>query len=388
MRGNRRSKETSSPDKDIVRLARIVRKILRVDGRVAPNLLEVLDVLKTTLPRLKIKFVPESLLPDAEARAYPKSWLIKFRSGLLEGLLRGEVRARWTFAHELGHVILQHPKRPFRKRDYETLRPIDAKIEREAHLFAAEFLAPIHLVRKYTTAEQIRSAFHLSHEAAENRLKESKLEELRNPAPHAVALTSSDNYLSFDAAEQVAVVFTAISTTIAEARSSTQTTAIEPLMENTLGAAILVAKSSRLLLDAYESFQRNPASHKYKIPAALMAAIHAVRPIRDIGAPETTSSAVRLLNHTCAIKAAFALMKLPLNEIGKICVRDPTQLVARAIEASYLKQIIEEGEKELRTASATRLLQLLPDYSRYNKNNDVGTSNNDVFGACLTAVAD
>ena len=64
-------------------------------------------------------------------------------------------------------------------------------------------------------------------------------------------------------------------------------------------------------------------------------------------------------------------MKLPLNEIGKICVRDPTQLVARAIEASYLKQIIEEGEKELRTASATRLLQLLPDYSRYNKNNDV-----------------
>ena len=156
------AKYTAKTYSEIIRLARLLRQILKIDHRFAPNLLEIFDQLKRFFPKLRLKIVPDFLLPDAEARAYPKHWLIKIRQGIYDGLLRGDARARWTLAHELGHILLQHPRRPFRVRDTNSARPIDPRLEREANIFAREFLVPAHLARNYKTIEELRACPQLS----------------------------------------------------------------------------------------------------------------------------------------------------------------------------------------------------------------------------------
>jgi hypothetical protein len=74
------------------------------------------------------------------------------------------LRARWTLAHEVGHVCLGH-------------RKDDMVEEREANLFASELLVPELVIlelqrqlgRKITTSE-IGRLFGVSNQAAENRL--------------------------------------------------------------------------------------------------------------------------------------------------------------------------------------------------------------------------
>ena len=65
------------------------------------------------------------------------------------------VRARFTLAHELGHIYLQHSKREFY--DAEAARELDEDFresakpakEKEADAFASELLIPMEQLKKY-----------------------------------------------------------------------------------------------------------------------------------------------------------------------------------------------------------------------------------------------
>src|SRR5690242_13391715 len=99
-----RSRLSKSP-KEILELSRIILHFIRFNS----NVLLEFEELKRIFPRLRLKIVDDIDMPNEEARAYPKKWIIKIRRSIYEGLLCGLTRGRWTLLHELGHVLLQHP---------------------------------------------------------------------------------------------------------------------------------------------------------------------------------------------------------------------------------------------------------------------------------------
>jgi uncharacterized protein DUF955 len=165
---------------EIESIARLIRKIAQINDRSVINVDELLGQLRTILPHFKVRVVSDvTLPPKVEAQAFPRRSLIKIRDGVREGLLRGDSGSRWTVSHEIGHVLMQHPRSPFRTMDNATKKARDRIIEREANIFAAELLSPKHLARRYKTIEELRSAFQISVSAAKIRLKETREEDLR-----------------------------------------------------------------------------------------------------------------------------------------------------------------------------------------------------------------
>lgn len=92
-------------------------------------------------------------------------------------------RKRFTLAHELGHIVLDHFGREsyYREQDLPIPRDVQAQMEREADYFASVFLAPLEVamaiiwpyrVSVYSLFALLRSAFRLSKEAAYYRSRE------------------------------------------------------------------------------------------------------------------------------------------------------------------------------------------------------------------------
>jgi len=115
----------------------IARIMLRL-SKSTSNIILFFEELKQVFPKLRFKVVDDSLMPNEEARAYPKSWLIWIRKSIYEGLIRGRVRGRWTLAHELGHILLQHPGARLQRSDTAKYSRNGRIYEYEANLFVAD----------------------------------------------------------------------------------------------------------------------------------------------------------------------------------------------------------------------------------------------------------
>jgi hypothetical protein len=177
---SRRSKASPYVPKSPRKIARAVyflREHLGVNRLHSINFADVRALLQLAFPRLKIRFVADSLMQGIEAFAQAKSSTIKIRKSWEAALLFGGSRFNWTFAHELGHVFNGHPRKAYRKLDNSTVRPADMVLEREAHIFATEFLAPTHLSRHCKSVDEIRAKFNLSQAAASVRFREGAIAE-------------------------------------------------------------------------------------------------------------------------------------------------------------------------------------------------------------------
>ncbi len=161
---------TPKPRRVIIEKAHEHPPDLRIDHLHAPDLMDVLGRLPSIHPQFKLKIVPDFELPRADARAYCKAWILKIRESTVNAVERyGNGRARFTLAHELGHLFLGHPRSLDRKRPDQEIAPADRLLEEEANAFAAEFLAPGHLISPEQTADDIGSLFQISFEAAARR---------------------------------------------------------------------------------------------------------------------------------------------------------------------------------------------------------------------------
>jgi Zn-dependent peptidase ImmA (M78 family) len=90
--------------------------------------------------------------------------------------IRSRGRVRWTLMHEIGHIYLKHFidfKQTFIRRGSLTDDEYDI-LEKEAHYFAKNVLAPLPLLDKLKikTAETIYKITGLSMEASRNRLSD------------------------------------------------------------------------------------------------------------------------------------------------------------------------------------------------------------------------
>lgn len=190
MRGRSRSekaKYASKSPEQIRIIARDVRHRLGISKQYAPDLWAVLLKLEEQYPGFKLKSVPDSHFPHFEAKTNSKAFVLKIRESFETALkYYGDARARFTVAHELGHLFLSHPGNQPRvhadnRVDGSLANP---ELEKEANIFASEFLMPSDLVDLSMSADEISRRFQVSHDAAALRSSELKngLKSQKQPA--------------------------------------------------------------------------------------------------------------------------------------------------------------------------------------------------------------
>jgi len=101
---------------------------------------------------------------------------------------RGDGRARFTCAHELGHYVLHcgesRPRGPRLVTD--TIQSTYMSSEWQANTFARCFLLPSHIVRQFSTALEVAECCNVSLQVAEIRVKELGLNKKKRELPEEV----------------------------------------------------------------------------------------------------------------------------------------------------------------------------------------------------------
>jgi len=164
-------------DKDLERAARNLRLELGIDDQLRPDMTLVLQKMKHHGYIVDYARVPDHLMPDAEAKFNPDERRLHLRDSTYRAAQQTVPRSRWTIAHELGHVALNHIRTRHRSalpREIERIAPTIRRDEAQAHKFAAAFLAPFHRAdfSSATTPEEIAHRFGISLPAARRRVDE------------------------------------------------------------------------------------------------------------------------------------------------------------------------------------------------------------------------
>lgn len=99
------------------------------------------------------------------------NWYIIYDDTVIRG------RARFTIAHELGHIFMAHPLKEGRCSFSREIGPMRPETEREADMFAARLLTPACVAwgLELQTAEDIAEVFDISLTAARYRAERLKL---------------------------------------------------------------------------------------------------------------------------------------------------------------------------------------------------------------------
>lgn len=110
---------------------------------------------------------------DVEACWDPESVTMHIRSDVFMKLCLDDPRARFTVVHELGHGLLGH-QRTLNRTAYGRPPRVFEDSEWQANLFAAEFLMPLDVIRKFglNSAWMIEQHFNVSAQAAHLREKQ------------------------------------------------------------------------------------------------------------------------------------------------------------------------------------------------------------------------
>jgi len=183
-------------DEDFERAAQILRVKFGIDDQLGLDVIEVLRKLRHYGQIVDYVRVSDISLPDAEAKYDPDKRIIYLRESTYQAALQGNRRARWTVAHEVGHVALNHQRTRNRSstlRSIEKIAPNIRRDEAQAHKFAAALLAPFHRANfsLKTTTQQIATRFDISLDAANRRIEEftriyRRLNGLARPLPSSV----------------------------------------------------------------------------------------------------------------------------------------------------------------------------------------------------------
>jgi Zn-dependent peptidase ImmA (M78 family) len=166
-------------DEEIEQRARDLRLVLGIDDQAQPDIMTVIVKLKH-LGRIKnYERVPNDQMPEDEAAFDSEGRILLIRESVFCAANNqiSQARARWTIAHEIGHMALGHKRTRHRNVSDRSIDRISAPIvrdEAQAHRFAAAFLAPYHLADSpiELSVEQIASRFNISRPAAEKRKPE------------------------------------------------------------------------------------------------------------------------------------------------------------------------------------------------------------------------
>ncbi len=164
-------------------------------------------VLPLSDPSFSFEIAEDEELRGVHAEYVPHSNTIRVKASVYEAATNDNWWARSTLAHELGHYYYHDEKNVrYAKLDFGQKIPPDYDPERQANIFAAELLAPIHLL-KGMTEKQISREFGVSNAIASrqilalervNKRQERKHQaKKRRPSRNSTANRHS-NYLLWD----------------------------------------------------------------------------------------------------------------------------------------------------------------------------------------------
>lgn len=151
--------------KDIRALTRKLRKLLGLENKPYFPVLEVIENIfgDPEVFGLEIEVMSLAEMPTEYALTYPNQNRMKIREDVYYGALAGNPRDRFTLCHEIGHYLLHDSK------DIAYARgsiPAYMDPEWQANCFAAELMAPAHLIREMSVQE-ISEKCGMSFQAAE-----------------------------------------------------------------------------------------------------------------------------------------------------------------------------------------------------------------------------
>lgn len=155
----------------IRKLAEDFRVLLGIE---APKV-DMLDLLEDTLFQVGLSFHVDDpaspiLNPEEDACAFPDRDFLVLSPRVYEGLCNDDPRARFTLAHEVGHMLMHGSNIQGFARPRTGSSPHKAYCDSEwqADTFAAEFLMPASIARGMTE-QGIMDAFGVSASAAKIR---------------------------------------------------------------------------------------------------------------------------------------------------------------------------------------------------------------------------
>jgi hypothetical protein len=162
-------------DEDFELAARNLRLEVGINDRFCPDMIYVLSQLKR-LGRIKDFIrVPDGQIKD-DASYDSSERVVRIRESAFQLLDRrsraskqDRRRARFTIAHELGHMTFSHDGRFFRGPTTDAAIKVGSRIrypEVEANKFAAAFLMPSHLARPDMASEDMSELFDINISAA------------------------------------------------------------------------------------------------------------------------------------------------------------------------------------------------------------------------------
>jgi hypothetical protein len=156
-------------DEEIEQRVTVLRRELGFQNQSRPDMMTVIQKLRTSFRHFTYQQVPDSEMPHAEAQWDARKGLLRMRESVVGAIQRGEPRARMAIANEIGHFAMRHSGVCNRSTTQTTAGRslLEAKKEEsEARRFAAMFLAPHYLLSSTDTVEDIVDRFGLSFEAA------------------------------------------------------------------------------------------------------------------------------------------------------------------------------------------------------------------------------
>lgn len=142
------------------------------DARNVPRfpIVEIYEWLKEIAPGGRYEVIESHLMGDDDARTYPDKGLILLREEVYEAAAQEQGRARFTLAHELGHLIM-HRNISFARINPQSPPKIYENSEWQADVFASHLLMPEVLISGYSDVDEVMRDFRVSRKAAELRLK-------------------------------------------------------------------------------------------------------------------------------------------------------------------------------------------------------------------------
>jgi len=126
-------------------------------------------VLYASLDLVTFEVGTNESMNGAEGLTCPLGEFIQLREDVYQAACGGQGRARFTAAHELGHLIL-HSRQPLaRIEPHEDIEPFRAS-EQQANQFAAELLMPPAFISRSDTPQQVSERHGVSISAATHRI--------------------------------------------------------------------------------------------------------------------------------------------------------------------------------------------------------------------------
>jgi hypothetical protein len=195
-------------DEDIERIAGDARRVLGIDQVLRPDMVTAMLKAQHLGIISTYERVPDASMPEDLAAFDPETRRLRLRESVfvsaneVVGSPSDRPRARFTIAHELGHVFLGHKRTRHRNISGRRIEKITSSIvrdERDADRFAAAFLAPASLLENplLTTPRALSERFGLSLQSSDIRLEilqrmHRRAHKIPRPIPDSIYQLLSD----------------------------------------------------------------------------------------------------------------------------------------------------------------------------------------------------